>query len=556
MNDDGLTVEKATANADRDVIVLGIAIAAILLFAALGGRVLPQAIDALVTGGEGPDYLLVNALLLNVALVIFGWRRYRELRAEIDERRRAEEQARKLAEEDPLTGCLNRRSMEATSTTLRQAARANGRALAFCMIDLDNFKRINDLHGHAIGDAVLVDLARRIGAKLPHSARLARLGGDEFGFIVDFDPDQTNHIDGLIACLYAEISRPFVHADLSIDASISIGVASDHDDHGPDPLTGIGTLMQRADIAMYHAKKHGRNRYFWFEPQMATELRDRNALEIGIRAGLAAGEFSPRFEQQVDLDSGRVTGFEMLARWHSETLGDVAPEVFVPLAEDVGVIGELSENLLHEAFVEAGRWHPDLTLAVNISPVQLRDPWFAQGILKMLVEHNFPPHRLEIEITESCLHEDMAMVRATLDSLRNQGVQISIDDFGTGYSSLDQLRSLHFDRIKIDRSFLSELSDPSGNSQILDAIISLGRGLDLQIIVEGVEDEETLGILKEIGGLKAQGYLFGEPETATEVSERLGRSGLLARSATLVQDGDEPRERAFAANAGQSVTRP
>jgi len=521
---------KAIANADRDVVALGIAIAAILLFAGLGGRVVPQAFDAMINGARSPDESLVAALMLNIALIIFGWRRYRELQIEIAERRRAEHEARKLAESDPLTGCLNRRSMSGASETLRGRARMSGQAIAYCMIDLDNFKRINDLYGHAAGDAVLVELARRIQARLPEHARLARLGGDEFGFIVCYDPEQREWIDDLVARLYGQVSRPFEHDGVLLDASISIGVACDHDDAGPDPLIDIGVLMQRADIAMYHAKKLGKNRYFWFESAMEDELRFRNEIETGVRRGLALGEFIPCYEQQIDLDSGQLVGFEMLARWDSPELGAVRPEIFIPVAEEIGVISELSERLMHQALKDAADWHDDLTLAVNISPVQLKDPWFAQKILKMLVEHNFPPHRLEIEITESCLHDNVDVVRATLDSLRNQGVRVSIDDFGTGYSSLDQLRTLPFDRIKIDRSFVSELNDPASGSQIVEAIVSLGRGLDLPITVEGIEDGAILTVLKKMGALKGQGYLYGRPENAALVRERLRTLGMLSKS--------------------------
>ncbi len=260
---------------------------------------------------------------------------------------------------------------------------------------------------------------------------------------------------------------------------------------------------------------------------MESELRFRNQLETGIRRGLAHGEFVPYYEQQVDLDSGELVGFEMLARWRSPQLGLISPDIFVPIAEEIGLINEMSERLMEQAFADAREWDDSLTLSINISPVQLRDPWFAQRLLKKLVEAGFPPQRLEIEITESCLHENIGLVRSMIMSLRNQGVQISLDDFGTGYSSFEQLRTLPFDRIKIDRSFVSELREPGGRSRIVEAIVSLGRGLDLPLTAEGVEDEEILKALKAMGRLKAQGYFYGQPEDAEAVRARLKAAGRL-----------------------------
>ncbi|MEM1050560.1 MAG: EAL domain-containing protein [Pseudomonadota bacterium] len=521
--------EKLRGSADRDLVALGIAIAAIILFVATGGAVLPKAVNALLVGGAGPDALLVNALLLNVVLIIFGWRRYRELKVEINDRRDAETRARQLAEIDPLTGCLNRRSMATVTEELRTSANAKGQAVVYCMIDLDNFKQINDINGHTAGDAALVELAKRINHVLPEEARLARIGGDEFAFIMAYDPNQSERVDDLIIRLHESVASPFVLEKVSVDATLSMGLASDHDEFGFDPkLQSSDALMRRADIAMYQAKKEGKNRYFWFEPSMESELRLRNELEVGIRAGLQTGEFVPYYEQQVDVQSGELAGFEMLARWISPTAGAISPEIFIPVAEEMGVIAELSDQLIERALIDACEWDDSLSLSINISPVQMRDPWFAQKLLKMLVKHNFPAQRLEVEVTESCLHDNVDMVRGMIMSLRNQGVQVSLDDFGTGYSSLEQLRTLPFDRLKIDRSFVSELSSPSAKSPIVDAIVSLGRGLDLPMTVEGIEDETILDQLKQMGKLKGQGYLYGRPESGEEVRKRLAEAGKLA----------------------------
>ncbi len=521
--------DHTIGKAERDLVALGIAFAAMIMFVATGSSVLPRAIDAVTGNGQAPDHLLVNALLLNIALIVFGWRRYRELQGEISERRKAEEKARKLAEVDPLTECLNRRSMASATHSLRNYASVRGLGVAYVMIDLDNFKQINDMHGHSVGDSVLVEMARRIRARLPKEARLARLGGDEFAFITTYDPLVRERIDDLVIRLFEAMSQPFEMNKVTIDVTISIGVASDHDEHGFNPdLASADALMQRADMAMYNAKKDGKNRYFWFEPSMAEELRFRHEIESGIRRGLQNREFVPYYEQQVDIETGELVGFEMLARWQSPAMGLVSPEIFIPIAEDIGAISELSDQLMEQAFVDARAWNEALTLSINISPIQLRDPWFAQKILKLLTTHNFPPNRLEIEITESCLHDNIGVVRSIITSLRNQGVRVSLDDFGTGYSSLEQLRTLPFDRLKIDRSFVSELRNPNSKSQIVDAIVSLGRGLDLPITAEGIEDEDILKALRKMGKLKGQGYFYGQPETAEEVIRRLGRSGKLS----------------------------
>lgn len=539
--------------AERDLIVLLVVFGSIILFVVAGSVAVPNAVMALVSYGSRADNLLTSALLLNIALIIFGWRRYRELRWEIDERRRAEEQARLLAELDPLTGCLNRRSMAVATEQVRTAAHARGQAVAYCLIDIDHFKQINDVYGHMTGDAALVELCNRLRKTLPKDARLARLGGDEFAIVVPYDMGKPERIDDLVIRLFEQASVPFALDRVTIEATICAGIASDEIVGDNTSAPCADTLMHRADMAMYEAKKQGRNRFFWFEPSMEAELRFRNELEIGIRRGLQDGEFQPYYEQQIDLETGELVGFEMLARWRSQQLGVISPDIFIPVAEEIGLINELSEQLIQRAFVDAREWHESLNLSINISPVQLRDPWFSQKLLKMLVAARFPAHRLEIEITESCLHENVGMVRSMITSLRNQGVKVSLDDFGTGYSSFEQLRTLPFDRLKIDRSFIAELGETDGRSRIVDAIVSLGRGLNLPITAEGVEDETILAALKKMGGLKAQGYVYGKPETADQVRQRLRLAGLLAPSGNLRQAGkaedldvpDEAKRRMF-----------
>jgi len=522
---------KRVRRADRDLFALGIAVAAIIMFVGTGGSIMPQVLRSLQGIGLPPDRLLTNALLLNIALIIFGLRRYRDLAIEVHERRRAEETARELAEIDPLTGCLNRRSIGPATDALTGDCAERGEIVAFIMIDIDNFKRINDANGHATGDAILRECARRIGDLLPDRALLARLGGDEFACVVPFYAAMSSRIDELADRITSEVARPVRQAETALEVTVSVGIARSDTASAKGGPINAQALLHMADVAMYQAKKAGKNRYFWFERPMESELRFRSELEQAMRAGIPAGEFVPFYEQQVDLSDGRILGFEMLARWQSPQFGMVAPDVFIPVAEDIGMIAELSEGLIRRALTDAREWDPRLTLSVNISPVQLRDPWFAQKLLKLLVEANFPPNRLEIEITESCLHENIGLVRSMVTSLKNQGVSITLDDFGSGYSSLAQLRNLPFDRLKIDRSFVTAMPQNSDNKTIVQAITSLGEGLGLPITAEGIETTEVVTELQRLGQFMGQGYLYGRPESADQTRERLSALGMLAGQA-------------------------
>lgn len=514
----------------HDMVALGILVAAVILFVGTGSAALIEVIRSWTNGGAGGDALLANALILNIALVIFGWRRHADLAREVAERRKAEEAAQQLARTDALTGCLNRRSLDAGIADLLGRAAGSGESVVMMLIDLDRFKRSNDLHGHRAGDVVLSSVADRLRRCLPEHSVLARLGGDEFLCAVTCPADRPDDTEHLVDRINEAIARPIDVGGPAIEITASIGLAM----AGPPyaALQDLGlVLMHRADLAMYQAKKAGRNRSCWFEPSMEKDLLFRSELERGIRAGITAGEFMPFYEKQVNLDTGELTGFEMLARWQPPGGASIPPDIFIPVAEEIGAICELSEMLIRQALIDAREWDPRLTLSVNISPVQLRDPWFAQKLLKLLVEVNFPPSRLDIEITETCLHENIGQVRSLITSLKNQGIRISLDDFGTGYSSLAQLRTLPFDRIKIDRSFVSTLASNKDSSAIIEAISSMGRGMNLPITAEGIESREVLDKLRTYGSFKGQGFLYGQPESAEAVRRMLAESNLLSGAA-------------------------
>ncbi|WP_404481941.1 putative bifunctional diguanylate cyclase/phosphodiesterase [Novosphingobium sp. BL-52-GroH] len=506
-----------------DIVALGIVTAAIILFVATGSEIGPDVVRSLSGSPRRPDTFILVAFLLNIAIIIFGWSRYRQLCEEIVLRKAAERAARRLAETDPLTGFLNRRSFHAGLDAMIDTFGDQGGAVALMMIDLDNFKQVNDHNGHSVGDLLLCECASRISASLPPSALVGRIGGDEFAVALPFEGQRPEAVDRIAQILVHAIGESARVNAISIEVTASIGLArSDRLDSALHSVDAHAQgLLEMADIAMYHSKRRGRNGFSWFEPHMADEMRFRAELENGIRQGIPRGEFVPFYEQQVDLRTGELTGFEMLARWDSPQFGIVAPDIFIPVAEDIGAIADLSHSVIGQALEDAKLWDPHLTLAVNISPIQLRDPWFAQKLLRMLVEANFPAGRLEVEITESCLHENLTQVRTLIASLKNQGIRVSLDDFGTGYSSIGQLRQLPFDRIKIDRSFVSSLIDDKDSAAIVHAVATLGQGLHLPVTAEGIETQDVLDHLRQYGEITGQGYLYGRPRPASELGEWL-----------------------------------
>ena len=510
----------------RDVLTGVIVMLAILMFAGTGGTVVTDAINSLSGHSKAGDNVLVPAFLLNIALILFGWRRYKDLTKEVEERAAAEQRANSLAVTDPLTGLLNRRTIGERTAEMISIAQRKQKSITFMMLDLDNFKNINDVHGHSAGDAVLKQVADRISKIVPPHNLLARLGGDEFACAFIFDPEQPKMVERIADDIIEAIATPIVENGNQLVVTTSIGM-SRYDAESE----GVDALMRRADIAMYSSKKQGRNRHCWFDASMEQELQTRSLLEAGMRIGIPNGEFAPYFEQQIDLVTGKLTGFEMLARWESPTQGLISPEIFIPIAEETGMIGDLSINIMRQALNTAKDWDPTLTLAVNISPIQLLDPWLAQKIVKLLVESGFPANRLEIEITESALFENLSLAQSIVGSLKNQGIKIALDDFGTGYSSLAHLRALPFDRIKIDRSFVLSIRDNSESKAIVRAIHGLGDSLGMPITAEGIEDKETEDELRKIGCAKGQGWYYGYPLSIQETRAVLAERNLLREEA-------------------------
>ena len=504
---------RITELSGSQLLIGGITFAAVILLVGTGTNSLRLITDVAEQATQSRSVIAVS-LILNVALILLGWQRYRALEQELEERRASEQAARQMAEIDPLTGLYNRRAFYERAEPLLARWRRDGLAIGVLVVDLDSFKNLNDLFGHPEGDAVLKVAADRMQAVLPPDHLIARIGGDEFAILITVPQGAFASLDMIGDFLVQSLSAPTEIAGVDVPVSASVGGAMDTS--GEDDLA---LLFKRADDAMYAAKGLGRCRYCAFTPDMATAMAEREAMEVQLRRALLVGELYPVYEPLVDLKTGQTHGYEMLARWNCPDRGDVPPLVFIPLAEEAGLIGALTEQLMQRAMRDALGWPAHIMLSVNISPVQLRDPWFAQKILKSLSESGFPGARLTIEITESALVDNLQMVRATFDSLRNQGVRIALDDFGTGYSSIARLRELPFDSVKIDRAYVSKLVGDRDAASVAEAVLQLSHSLGLPVVAEGVEDAAVAAELSRLDCASAQGRLFGQSMRAAEVSQ-------------------------------------
>ncbi|TYL78106.1 PAS-domain containing protein [Bradyrhizobium cytisi] len=428
---------------------------------------------------------------------------------DVTERHKAQARVAHMAQHDSLTDLPNRTLFrEKMGEGLNQVAIAGG-AMAVLCFDLDNFKTVNDRLGHAAGDRLLRWVAARLRENAGEHDTVARLGGDEFA-VLQRGP-QPQSAERLARRLVEIIGHPPPLESQSIHVGVSVGIAI-APDHGLD----ADELMKCADLALYQAKAKGRGAYQLFEPEMEEEARSRHALEYDLRGALEANQFHLVFQPQVRLDTTELTGFEALLRWKHPSRGFVSPAEFIPIAEENGLIVPIGEWVLRTACATAASW-PDVTVAVNLSPVQFRSRGLVTMVTSALAEAGLPPRRLELEVTETALLDDSEATIGILHQLRTLGVRVSLDDFGVGYSSLSYLRKFPFDRIKIDRSFVGTLGESPESAAIVRTIASLGAVLRVETTAEGVETIEQLDFVRECGCTAVQGYYFGKPCPAAEV---------------------------------------
>jgi diguanylate cyclase (GGDEF)-like protein len=466
----------------------------------------------------GLDDLVLMSFMLCVSLMVFSFRRLQDLSKEVKGRAAAEGQALKLARHDPLTDLPNRRLFTERLDDALLRTRSEGYRTAVLMLDLDGFKAINDTYGHVAGDKTLLEVGERMSKVIRSDTMLARVGGDEFAIVL---PNIASLDDpaGLARHIVGAIAEPFMIGSAAMTLGIGIGIAV-----APDDGTEHDELVRRADLALYRAKAEGQSTIRFFEPDMDAHVEQRMRIERELRNALAAKAIVPYYQPLVSLAEDRIIGFEALARWESEELGTISPVVFIPIAEECGLIGELGDQLLRRACLDAVAWPADVKLAFNISPIQLRNASLGLRILTILGDTGFDPRRLEIEITESALVDNLEIAQRVIDQLRQAGIRIVLDDFGTGYATLRQLQTLHLDKIKIDRSFVDRVSEDNESMVIVRAILGLASGLGLTTTAEGIEDAEQLAYLKANGCAEGQGYLFGKAVPARETLSMLKRA--------------------------------
>jgi diguanylate cyclase (GGDEF)-like protein len=390
--------------------------------------------------------------------------------------------------------------------------------LAVLCLDLDHFKDINDSLGHPVGDALLVEVATRLSDCVGDRGTVARLGGDEFA-VVQTGAGGPSEVSMLAQQLVERLAAPYDEVDgHQLSIGVSIGISMSPED-GSDP----DELLKMADLALYRAKADGRGTYRFFETGMDARAQARRLMERDLRTALLKDEFEVYYQPIRDIARNRLVAFEALVRWNHPIRGIIAPDNFIPLAEETGLIVPLGESVLRKACADATGWPDDVTVAVNLSPIQFKGATLTSTVKSALEDSGLPARRLELEITESVLLQNSESTLATLHDLRRSGIRISLDDFGTGYSSLSYLRSFPFDKIKIDRSFVKDLATREDSMAIVRAVTGIGRSLGIVTTAEGVETEAQFDLLSREGCTQAQGYLFSKPRPASEVDAMLDR---------------------------------
>jgi len=428
------------------------------------------------------------------------------------ERKKAEQRIAFLAHHDALTGLANRAALIQKIEEAAARQRRRDERFTVLLLDLDRFKQVNDTLGHPAGDTLLVEVATRLKSLLRETDALARLGGDEFAIIQTGESDQREAARALADRILEMLRKPFdiEGSDIGIGTSIGIALAPEHG-------AGSDELLKMADIALYHAKSAGRNGFCFFDPKMSEIASARQQIENDLRRAIKQDEFELHYQPIVDAKTRRICSVEALVRWRHPTKGLIYPDLFIPLAEETGLIAQIGDWVLRRACADAATWPADIKVAVNLSLVQFRNTKLADLVTRALGESGLQPQRLELEITETALIESAAECLPALRQFKNLGITIVLDDFGTGYSSLSQLAMFPFDRIKIDKSFTQNLTKRSECAAIISATLTLAQSLDIATTAEGVETADQYRLLRLAGVTSVQGYLFKRPGPVSEL---------------------------------------
>ena len=436
---------------------------------------------------------------------------FRGFASDLTQMRQSEVELDRLARQDALTGLANRQALRrALDDALVSAVRRKHRCSMF-LLDLDRFKAVNDTLGHPAGDTLLRLVALRLRDVIGEAGQVGRLGGDEFEVVLP-NISSKDELSKLAQGIIDSLSRPYTinRTAVSIGASIGI-VTSDYDDRTSDDL------MRDADLALYAAKAAGKGCFRFFAAEMHEAARERQLMESDLRVAVEKGQLSDVFQPSVDASSEAVTGFEALIRWEHPEHGAISPAQFIPLAEEIGLIDEIGEWVLRTACTEAAKWPQNISVAVNLSPVQFKSHALPATVRSVLSDTDLPANRLELEITEGVFLSNDEHVHEMIGNLKAIGLKLALDDFGTGYSSLSYLQRVPFDKIKIDRSFVSGASDPtSRNAALIRAMVGLASDLKMQTTAEGVETQDELQLVRDLGCSLVQGYYFGKPMPAEE----------------------------------------
>lgn len=462
---------------------------------------------------ERPSFLYFFGL----ALVVFSFRRIGDQRIERAKRLAAERNMQIMAMRDPLTQLPNHRQFQSDLSNVLKSANTK---MSVLLLGLEQFKKLNEVYGHVGCDEALLQIGGRIRERAGSGDIFARIGDDEFALcLAGGDPESARRV----ACSLVEVvSKPVQIGIEQHSIRASVGIAQTGRGHAT-----VDELLRCAHVALSRARSLHTD-YCFFDPKMDAHIRERALLEKDLRAAIGGDALRPYYQPIVDLKSRNIVSFESLARWHNPVSGLILPDTFIPLAEELGILDLVSGQLFGDACRDAVTWPDDISLTFNFSPSQFSDRSFADAILSVLSETRLPPRRLEVEVTESALVEDLEATRHAIQTLRNAGVRIVIDDFGTGYSSLYHLYELRFDKLKIDKRFIQELVTTGENAVFIRAMVGLCRGLNLAVTAEGVETETQAALALQHGVDQAQGFLFGKAVPADQVAQLLAANARIA----------------------------